>query len=185
MKKKALGIALTIVGAVLIYVSAVNLVLILIDRSSHEYFLVASGSMEPALGEGEWVKVKLGMTINDVYAAPKDASPPGDIVASHSTNYVILHRAVEKITDPSYYLITQGDANPGPDAYRAREIRGIVAEINPPIWTYNYIFWGVIFSIGIAIMLGGVVLRRSKRIEVHRADNTRAQVYSLRIIFTL
>jgi len=115
--------------------------------------------MEPAIYKGDCMKVKLGVTFDEIYVAPK---PDGDIIAFHKPTYpsdVILHRAVGSGTDTSYYLITQGDANPGPDGWRVREsdIIGVVIEVNPPIWVYNYIFWGAIFAIGIAIMLGGVV----------------------------
>jgi len=133
--------------------------------------------MEPAIGDGEVVKVKLGVTIGEIYAAPK---PDGDIIAFHKPIYpsdILVHRAIGSGTDTSDYLITQGDANPGPDGWRVREtdIIGKVVEINPPIWTYNYIFWGVIFAIGIVIMLGGVVAIVHKR-EVSRAyDATKAE----------
>lgn len=118
------------------------------------------------------MKVKLQVPIYEIYAAPK---PDGDIIAFYKPTYpadVILHRAVGSGTDTSYYLITQGDSNPGPDGWRVREsdIIGKVVEINPPIWVYNYIFWAVIFAIGIAMMLGGIVVRQPRRVEVYRVD---------------
>lgn len=161
---------LTVVGAFLIFMSAVSLFLILIDRPSHEYFFALSGSMEPAFSRGACLKVKLGVRIDEIYVAPK---PDGDIIAFHKPTYpsdIIIHRAIESGMDTSYYLVTRGDANPGPDGWRVRQadLVGKVVEINPPFWTYNYIFWGALFAIGVAIMLGGVVVRKRKRAEVSR-----------------
>lgn len=159
MRKKALATRLIVIGVVLTLVSAVGLFMIHIDRSSHEYFISASYSMEPAFSKGDCVKIKLGVTIDEIYVAPK---PDGDIIAFSKPgdpSSIIIHRAVGNGTDTSYYLMTAGDANPAPDAWRIREtdIIGKVVEINPHIWAYDYIFWAVILAIGIAIILGGVM----------------------------
>jgi len=118
--------------------------------------------MEPAFGKGDCVKVKLGVTIDEIYVAPK---PDGDIIAFHKPTYpldLIIHRAVGKGTDTSHYLITQGDANPGPDGWRVRDtdIVGKVVEINPPFWTYNYIFWIIILGMGTVFIVISVVIRQ-------------------------
>jgi signal peptidase I len=164
LEKKVLAVTLIAVGVVLVLVSGFGLVLVLVQKTDYGYFFALSSSMEPAFGKGECVKVELNVNINDVYVAPKSARPPGDTIAFRKPTYpsdTIIHRAVESGTDTSYYLVTQGDANPGPDGWRVRQADfvGRVVEINPPFWTYNYIFWGAVFAIGLAILLIGIIMK--------------------------
>lgn len=168
MRKKALATTLTAVGVVLILVSTVNIFLIWVNTANHMYLTMGSGSyatMEPTIISGDVLKVKLGSSTCEIYAAPKDADPPGDIIAFHKPgdpSRLIVHRAVRKIigTDGSCSLYTQGDAVSHEDGWQVEEsdIVGKVVEVNPPYWTYTYVFWIIILAIGIIVLLAGVVV---------------------------
>ena len=94
-------------------------------RTEHPLLAVASGSMEPVLYEGDLILVQGVQNILEIHVAPKDANPPGDIIVFRKPGYpsdLIVHRAVDNDTDTSsYYIETQGDANPGPDSWKVRE----------------------------------------------------------------
>ncbi len=93
-------------------------------RTEHPLLAVASGSMEPVLYEGDLILVQGVQNVLEIHVAPKDANSPGDIIVFRKPTYpsdLIVHRAVGNGTDTSYYIITQGDANPGPDGWRVRE----------------------------------------------------------------
>ncbi|MDH5702472.1 MAG: signal peptidase I, partial [Candidatus Bathyarchaeota archaeon] len=93
-------------------------------RTEHPLLAVASGSMEPVLYEGDLILVQGVQNALEIHVAPKDANSPGDIIVFRKPTYpsdLIVHRAVGNGTDTTYYLITQGDANPGPDGWRVRE----------------------------------------------------------------
>jgi signal peptidase I len=119
------------------------------SSDEYTYVVIDSGSMEPALEKGDIFTVKTNVTVSQIYTAPKGANPPGDIIAFYKPVYpseIIVHRAVGNGTGISYYLITQGDANPGPDGWRVREsdiIGKVVAfsrNFNAGTWnelTYN------------------------------------------------
>ena len=133
-------------------------------RTEHPLLAVASGSMEPVLYEGDLILVQGVQNALEIHVAPKDANSPGDIIVFRKPTYpsdLIVHRAVGNGTDTSYYIITQGDANPSPDGWRVREtdIIGKLVEINPPFWTYNYIFWGIVLASGAVILSVGVILK--------------------------
>jgi len=136
----------------------------MLNRTNYMYVSMLSSSMEPAFRKGEILKVELGLDACEIYAAPKDADPPGDIIVFHApiwTHDLIVARAIDKIngTGGSCSFRTQGDANPVPDGWIIGEsdIVGRVFEVNPAIWEYNYVLWISILPFGIIIILGGVV----------------------------
>jgi signal peptidase I len=81
-------------------------------RTEHPILAVASGSMEPVLYEGDLILVEGIQNLSDIYAAPEDADPPGDIRVYQGPRDLIVHRAIEKKTvDGRQIFITHGDAN--------------------------------------------------------------------------
>jgi len=78
---------------------------------------VASESMEPVLYKGDLILIEGVKDPADIYAAPKDASPPGDIIIFYRFDERIVHRAVEKTLndDGTYSFTTWGDNNIWPD----------------------------------------------------------------------
>lgn len=80
---------------------------------------VASGSMVPTLQVGDLIIVQGVPNANNIKAAPKNASEPGDILVFYNPakgykdpNDLIVHRAVDKILkEGKWYFTTQGDAN--------------------------------------------------------------------------
>ncbi len=130
MRKKTLATTLIAVGIVLASVSTVSLFLIALNRTSYMYVFALSGSMEPTFSKGAALKVELGLDACEIYAAPEDANPPGDVIAFNKPTYplstyphdLIVHRAVEKHNeDGSCSFKTKGDANSGPDGWTVRE----------------------------------------------------------------
>ncbi|MGQ9461412.1 MAG: signal peptidase I, partial [Candidatus Bathyarchaeaceae archaeon] len=85
-------------------------------RTEHPLLAVASGSMRPTLEVGDLILIRGVHNACQIYAAPKDANPPGDIIVFHRPGdpkgELIVHRAVRRIngTDGSCILKTQGDA---------------------------------------------------------------------------
>jgi len=95
-------------------------------RTEHPLLAVASGSMIPTLQVGDLILVKGVHNACKIYAAPKDADPPGDIIIFHSPhnpNELIVHRAVQKIIGPdgSCSFKTQGDASSSQDPWEVKE----------------------------------------------------------------
>ena len=84
-------------------------------RTEHPILAVASGSMEPVLYTGDLIIVEGIQDISNIYAAPKDADPPGDIIVYQGPTELIVHRAIQKNGDGTYSFKTQGDANQYPD----------------------------------------------------------------------
>lgn len=90
---------------------------------------VASGSMIPTLQVGDLIIVQGVPNANNIKAAPKDASEPGDIIVFFNPakpykdpNDLIVHRAVDEILrNGTWYFKTQGDANLGPDSREVPE----------------------------------------------------------------
>jgi signal peptidase len=89
-----------------------------IFRTEHPILAVASGSMEPVLYRGDLILVEGIQNLGDIYAAPKDADPPGDIIVFQGTSDLIVHRAVERNVngDGTYSFKTWGDNNGFPDS---------------------------------------------------------------------
>jgi signal peptidase I len=166
MKRKKMGTILLTVGTVLVVISALGLLLAYFNHRENDYLIVISGSMEPIIQEWDVVMVKLGVDSDEIYAAPKDSHPAGDIIVFHrpySSHELIVHRAIEKRNENGDYIFkTQGDANSAPDSWEVKEtdIVGKVLEINPPFWTYNFLFLGGILVSGIVCVVVGVVYKR-------------------------
>jgi len=98
-------------------------------RTGHPLLAVASGSMEPVLYKGDLILIQGVHNACEIYAASKDANPPGDIIVFHRPGdpqrELIVHRAVRKIiaTDGSCYFKTQGDAVGHEDSW-PRDVQG-------------------------------------------------------------
>jgi signal peptidase len=94
-----------------------------IFRTEHPILAVASGSMEPVLYKGDLILVEGIQDASDIYAAPKDADPPGDVIVFHGSQDLIVHRAIEKTVngDGTYSFKTQGDNNNFPDSGAVQE----------------------------------------------------------------
>jgi len=116
--KTAILIIILIVG-MLSFVFGVKAVF----RAEDPFMAVVSGSMEPTLKVGDLIVVQGYADPSTVYAAPEDASPPGDIVVfwhcdSSRGLERWVHRAVEEFTyNGKRYVRTQGDHNSGPDEH--------------------------------------------------------------------
>jgi hypothetical protein len=54
--------------------------------------------------------------------------------------------------------------------HRQADLVGRVVEINPPFWTYNYIFWGALFAIGVAILLVGAIMKGRSQKTLTRSN---------------
>lgn len=85
-------------------------------KTEHPILAVASGSMEPVLYKGDLILVEGIQDAGDIYAAPKDADPPGDVIVFQGFQDLIVHRAIERYGDEIYSFKTQGDANRFPDS---------------------------------------------------------------------
>lgn len=130
--------------------------------TEHPLLAVASGSMEPVLYKGDLILVHGLQNIHEIYTAPKNAKPPGDVIVFRepgNPDELIVHRAVENGTDTSYYLRTQGDANTGPDGWRVREsdIVGKYTGIKVPLLGHIALFFEP-FEIKVAFILLWVIL---------------------------
>jgi len=131
-------------------------------RTEHPLLAVASGSMEPVLYKGDLILVQGVENAQEIHVAPKDANSPGDIIVFHKPMYpsdLIVHRAVGNGTDSSYYLITQGDANPGPDGWRVREsdIVGKYTAVKVPLLGHIALFFEPL-QVKVAFILLWVIL---------------------------
>jgi len=94
--------------------------------TEHPLYAVASESMEHVLYKGDLILVHGVQNACEIYAAPKDANPPGDIIIFRKPtdpSELIVHRAVEKFNeDGSCSFTTEGDANWGnKDPWKVRE----------------------------------------------------------------
>ena len=131
-------------------------------RTEHPLLAVASGSMEPVLYEGDLILVQGVQNALEIRVAPKDANSPGDIIVFRKPTYpsdLIVHRAVGNGTDTSYYLITQGDANPGPDGWRVREsdIVGKYTRVKVPLLGHIALFFEPL-QVKVAFILLWIIL---------------------------
>jgi len=154
--------------------------LIFAFRTEHPLLAVASGSMRPTLQVGDLILVQGVQNACEIHAAPKNASPPGDIIIFRKPVYpydLIVHRAVEKIngTDGHCYFYTQGDnewTNRGRDPWTVREsdIVGKYTGAKVPLLGYIALFFEplqvkiafIILWIILLIILEFVPLSRKK-----------------------
>jgi signal peptidase I len=91
-------------------------------RTEHPILAVASGSMEPVLYAGDLILVEGVDDPGDIYAAPKDANPPGDVIVYQGPQDLIVHRAITKtVQNGTYIFETQGDNNRFPDGWDVKE----------------------------------------------------------------
>jgi signal peptidase len=80
--------------------------------TDHPVLAVASGSMEPVLYAGDLIVIEGIPDIDDIYAAPASAHPPGDIVVYQGTRELIVHRVIDKkIEGEKTIFVFHGDAN--------------------------------------------------------------------------
>jgi len=104
------------------------------ETTDNDLLMMASGSMEPTIKLGDYVRIDRQINIEDIHAAPADANPPGDILAYQGARYLIVHRAIDKwIEDGRYIFIMHGDANPvnADEKVSEDKIVGKVVEIIP------------------------------------------------------
>ena len=130
--------------------------------TEHPLLAVASGSMEPVLYEGDLILVQGVQNALEIHVAPKDANSPGDIIVFRKPTYpsdLIVHRAVGNGTDTSYYIITRGDANPGPDGWRVREsdIIGKYTGVKVPLLGHIALFFEPL-QVKVAFILLWIIL---------------------------
>lgn len=131
--------------------------------TGHPLLAVASGSMEPVLYKGDLILIQGVQNAHEIHTAPKGANSPGDIIVFRNPvnpEDLIVHRAVANGTDiTSYYLITQGDANPGPDGWRVREsdIVGKYTGAKVPMLGYIALFFEP-FEVKVAFILLWIIL---------------------------
>jgi signal peptidase I len=96
---------------------------------------MTSGSMEPAIHQGDYLKIDTNISATDIQVGTKDSDNPGDIIVFYRYNELIVHRAVEKTldSDGTNSFKTQGDNNGWPDGTPVKEsnIVGKVIEIIP------------------------------------------------------
>ena len=159
--RKAFSVVLIIMGLILALPSLFIGYQLMVQESDN-IFVAMSGSMEPTFFRGDVIKIDTQVTAEQIIAATKDANPPGDIIVFYRYDEPIVHRAVEKTlnSDGTYSFKTWGDNNGWPDGrlVKESEIIGKLVEINPPFWTYNYLFWAVIFGAGILFFVIGLIL---------------------------
>jgi signal peptidase I len=82
-------------------------------RTDYPILAVASESMEPILYKGDLIVIEGIENVSNIYVAPKDADPPGDIVVYQGTFKLVVHRAIDEKTgtDGKIVFIIHGDAN--------------------------------------------------------------------------
>ena len=98
-----------VVSSVLAFWLGLSLVL----GIDHPILAVASESMEPVLYKGDLIVVEGIPEPNDIYAAPANIDPPGDIVVYQGTTQLVVHRVIDKKTfSGNTIFVFHGDANP-------------------------------------------------------------------------
>ncbi len=156
LKRKQIGTIILVVGAVLLGMSALGLCLAYSSRRGNDFLVAMSDSMEPTFREGDVVKVKLGVNASEIHV--------DDIIAFRefiSFQDIIVSRVIaRKFDGMMWYFETRGDANLESDGWVPESsVIGEVVEINPPLWTYNYVFLIFILGLGIVLIAFGVAVR--------------------------
>ena len=158
---KKIGILLIVLGVILIGLS-----LFFVTQQSLKgdmTLVLASQSMEPTLHKGDVIRIDRNIDVKEIYCATKDAKPAGDIIIFHrpyGPDELIVHRAVEKdYVDGTYTFRTWGDNNLVRDGWTVEEcdVVGKLAEVNPPVWEYNFILWLVVLAGGVLILILGII----------------------------
>jgi signal peptidase len=115
--------------------------LTVVFRTPNPILAVASESMEPVLYKGDLILIE-GINPPDIYAATKDANPPGDIIIFHrpiGPDELIVHRTVEKIDngDGTYSFKTWGDNNAVRDGWTVDESQVVGKYLGKIPWIGN------------------------------------------------
>lgn len=98
-----------VVSSVLAFWLGLSLIL----GTDHPILAVASESMEPVLYTGDLIVIEGIPEPNDIYAAPANTDPPGDIVVYQGTDKLVVHRVIDKKTvTGNTIFVFHGDANP-------------------------------------------------------------------------
>jgi signal peptidase I len=125
--------------------------------AGHQFMIVTSGSMEPAILTGSVIGVK------DV--ANKSGLQVGDVITYKSTenrNELITHRIieVEKLNDVRVQYITQGDNNDSKDKEPIPDINvvGKFADIHIPILGYIFAFINSKLGAVLFMIIPGVLI---------------------------
>jgi signal peptidase len=134
-----------VILVVLLFVFVFWFGLSFVFRTEHPILAVASGSMEPVLYKGDLILVEGLQNPGDIYAAPKIADPPGDIIVYRGLTSLIVHRVVDKTikNDGTYSFETWGDANGSPDPREVNEsdVVGRYTGFKVPLLGYVALFF--------------------------------------------
>ena len=124
LKKEYVRTAI-LLGVVVISVFAFWIGLTTALGTEYPVLAVASGSMVPALHQGDLIMVQGVSNVCDIVVGGNDTTPPGDIIVFHSPtsrNDLIVHRAIEKeLRDGECHFKTQGDHNNSEDRWTVSE----------------------------------------------------------------
>jgi signal peptidase I len=171
----AIMLAATVVGFVIFWYG-----LIAVFRTEHPLMAVATGSMRPTLEVGDLIIVQGGLNGNEIYAAPKDGDPPGDVIVFPGERVgrpgeLIVHRAVEKTSDTNglWHFKTQGDnntrADPG-DVVETEIVGKLVGKVPWLGWPNLFLqtFHGkvlIIVLLGVLIVIEFIPFSKKEKVE--------------------
>ena len=74
---KKIPLVIIIIGLFMIIASFLFIIQLNNISSSYDFISSKSDSMKPIFSKGDIIKVDINIAIKDIYAAPKDADPPG------------------------------------------------------------------------------------------------------------
>ena len=124
---------------------------------------VASGSMEPVLYKGDLIIIEGVKNAANIYTAPKDANPVGDIIVFYQsyTGELIVHRAVEKNLneDDTFSFKTWGDNNlsADPTPVQEKDVVGRYLNIKIP-WLGNIALFFSSFEVKVAFVALWIII---------------------------
>ncbi len=114
--------------------------LTVVFKTPNPILAVASESMEPILYKGDLILIE-GINPADIYAATKEANPPGDIIIFHrpyGPDELIVHRAVQKeYVNGTYSFKTWGDNNAVRDGWTVDESQVVGKYLGKIPWIGN------------------------------------------------